>query len=187
MSDMPGDLVASLEHHALLSRKVATLMRAAAETEEQILQRAGALHRSGELQHEHLVEIFDRLRDTPMSGMHQRWTRLIGIPISAIRHVVQNRPNLTESSWWGHANLPSGEPVPHKGQCVVYVLYDSMWEPCYVGSTQQLRTRLGAHLRDGKTFAYWTAQKAPDRAAAFAMEATALAEQMPRLNKRRSA
>lgn len=185
-SNLPGDLLGSIEHHKLLTRKSRALAAAAEETEEQILHRAGMLHRSGALEMEDLAELYDQTR-TSRPGQYQRWMRLIGVHIATIRHVIGNRPNLTETSWWGLAGLPENAPVPPKGQCVVYVLYDAAWEPCYVGSTQQLRTRLGAHLRDRKAFAYWTAQEAPDRDAAFAMEATALAAQMPPLNKRRGA
>ncbi|MBL1120211.1 GIY-YIG nuclease family protein [Streptomyces sp. 110] len=69
---------------------------------------------------------------------------------------------------------------------VVYALFDARNDPCYLGSTDQFRTRIGKHVKDGKVFTSWQAYPCPDREAAYVLEDRLLKERLPSLNKKAS-
>lgn len=82
--------------------------------------------------------------------------------------------------------VPSDEnPMPPRGQAVLYVLYDAFSTPCYVGSTGNFPARLRWHLNDGKPVTVWSAFPCASRAAAYALEDRLLKQHMPYLNKKR--
>jgi hypothetical protein len=83
---------------------------------------------------------------------------------------------------------PSEEnPLPRRGQSVVYVFYDTANTPCYVGSTGDFPKRLKWHLKDRKPVVVWIAFPCSSRDAAYALEDCLLKQHMPYLNKRRGA
>lgn len=94
-------------------------------------------------------------------------------------------PNGPEGTYVGVAPLPGDDVAPLEGTPVVYVLFDEDNEPCYVGSTQNLRARLNAHLTNGKQFVRWQAYPCASREDAYVLEERLLVERMPRLNRRR--
>jgi hypothetical protein len=63
-------------------------------------------------------------------------------------------------------------PLPGRGQAVVYVLLRG-GEVRYVGRTEALRQRLGAHGGNGRQFDEWRAYRCRNRADAVELEADA--------------
>lgn len=85
-------------------------------------------------------------------------------------------------SWIGTFPVEKWAPIPARGMCVVYVLYDESGHPVYVGSTEDLGTRLQRHRYDGKVFAAWMAYRCTNREKAYKLEAKMLAAHRPPLN-----
>lgn len=83
---------------------------------------------------------------------------------------------------------PSDEnPMPRRGQSVVYIFYDATNTPCYVGSTGDFSARLKRHLRDKKPIRVWVAYPCASREEAYALEDRLLKECKPYLNKKAGA
>lgn len=93
---------------------------------------------------------------------------------------------MPDGTWRGEWPLAGSDSLPANGACVVYVLYDTPNEPCYVGSTQNIRARLKRHRMDGKEFAWWSAFGCADREAAYRLEERLLSEWQPYLNRKRT-
>lgn len=97
-----------------------------------------------------------------------------------LARAVPNGPS--GHSWVGTAPLGRLVPIPSYGMSVVYVLYDALGEPIYLGSTEYFQVRLETHLREGKPVASWMAYPCPNRAAAYELEDHLLATHKLPLN-----
>lgn len=179
----PG-LESTLQHLGLLDARRRRLVEAQTEAEEQLFHRIGAMRQNDQLTDAELQEIFNRCRTVRTAGMTSRWDAHIDIPWRRLLHGGRHLPNGPEGTWIGVAPLPPDDNAPRSGVAVVYVLFGEDNEPCYVGSTADLRTRLKAHLKDGKAFVRWQAYPCKTREAAFVLEERLLAERMPRLNRK---
>lgn len=178
-------LDATLQHLEMIADRRKKLLENQIEAEEQLLHRAGLLYRSGDLDLDGLCELYNRYKDVdPGRPRSALWNQNIAIPWNQMPHVARLRPNGPAGTWVGGCPLGSDESAPRRGQCVVYVLYGDDNEPCYVGSTQDLRARLKGHVSTGKVFARWQAYPCDDREAAYQLEERLLREHMPPLNRR---
>lgn len=88
---------------------------------------------------------------------------------------------------WVSATPSDDNPMPPRGQNVVYVLYDASSTPCYVGSSGDFPARLKWHLKDGKPVRVWIAYPCDSRQAAYALEDRLLKQHLPYLNKKAGA
>lgn len=187
-----GGLSATYEHIGMLHRKQELLRAAQVAAEEQFLHRAAALYRQRNLSEVDLAYVYRAYADVAVSGFMKRWEAATGVAAGRMQYILRDlktqrrhAPNMPDGTWRGTWPLAGG-PVPAFGTCVVYVLYDQVSVPCYVGSTKNLAARFKYHLDDGKSFAWWTAFPCTDREAAYQLEEKLLAEHKPYLNKKTS-
>ena len=181
------DVAASIEHQERIAAKRRVLEDAQVATESQIIQAVRRLWLAGHLTAPELYGIFQQCRANAMPGFSAAWCTALGVSQQLMYQHARNVPNGPLGTWEGDAPLPTQAVCPPRGQSVVYVLYDQASVPCYVGSSEQFRDRLKAHVRDGKPVVRWRAYPCPDRAAAYEMEGRLLREHMPYLNLRRGA
>lgn len=182
--DAGSSLDATLQHIEVLAARQRHLLETQTEAEEQLLHRAGTQYRSGALTFEQLFALYRRYRAVESYQRATRWNKHIDIPWNRIAAMARARPNGPEGTWIGSCPLGSFEPAPREGTPVVYVLFDATNEPIYVGSTDNLRARIKAHIRDGKGAAYWQAYRCEDREDAYTLEEKLHRERLPRLNRK---
>ena len=94
---------------------------------------------------------------------------------------MRDMPNAGDGIWEGLFPLDSRDPAPPHPVPVVYSLFDDDGL-CYVGSTDDFRTRLRAHRKGGKVFTGWTAQAFRSRREAYTVERSLITRYRPRLN-----
>lgn len=176
---------ATLQHAEILDQRRQRLEEAQLEAEEQVLHRAGLMRRSGELDFDGLYEIFCWFKRHGLPRCPTRWDANMDIPWKRVEAAARHRPNGPEGTWIGEYPLGGKETAPREGTAVLYVLFDETNEPCYVGSTDNLRQRLKAHATAGKRFTRWQAYRSDDREAAYQLEERCLWERLPPLNRRR--
>jgi hypothetical protein len=174
---------ATLQHISLLRHKQDRLRAAQIEAEHQLLHSVAAAYRANKLDLARMAVIYRDYATVAVSGFQQRWNLAVPIPAKQVPHLDRGKPNGPNGSWFG--TYPIGHATcPLPGVCVVYVLFDGAGEPCYVGSTQQFRRRIGAH-RMSIGFERWIAYPCADREAAYELEVKLLKENKPYRNKRR--
>lgn len=91
------------------------------------------------------------------------------------RRLARAVPNGPNGTYVGTTDLAYPAPMPLRGTCVVYILFDNAGLPFYGGSTQELQIRLQTH-RNNKPFATWRAWPCSDRKAAYELEERLLRE-----------
>lgn len=182
-------LAATHQHIGLLDRKREQLHAAQIAAEEQFLHHLGRAWRAGGMTEPELVAVFGAYMPVAVTGWKKRWLEAVGVHPNRMLHFLKEpgygAPNMPDGTWRGSWPLAHGESLPVNGTCVVYVLYDAANEPCYVGSSSNVRNRLKGHHADGKQFAWWTAFVCADREAAYQLEERLLSECLPYLNKKR--
>jgi hypothetical protein len=188
-----GGLEATYQHIALLDRKQDLLRASQIAAEEQFLCRLGQIYDAHLISEVELALLYGAYADRAVSGFQKRWRANVSEPPGRMQYILRDletterhTPNGPNGTWRGTWPLEGSDRVPVYDTCVVYVLYDSANEPCYVGSTHDLKARLKAHHKGGKPFVAWTAFACADREAAYLLEEKLLAEYQPYLNRRRS-
>ncbi|MFD9517949.1 GIY-YIG nuclease family protein [Streptomyces sp. NPDC059979] len=131
-----------------------------------------------------LLEFFSAYKALKSPGLSRRWNSQVDLPYQTC-HLLKP-PNGPQDTWIGEWPLPEDAPTPLRGVAVVYVLFDAVNVPCYVGSTDQFRTRMNKHTKDNKAFARWQAHPCPTREDAYTMEDRLLKERLPHLNRKAS-
>ncbi|WP_086707507.1 GIY-YIG nuclease family protein [Streptomyces antimycoticus] len=173
---------ATLQHIQLLQARQHKLVEAQENVEDQILYHYGSSYRCGDVTITELLEFFEAYRALETPRRTRRWNNHIDLPYQTCH--LMKPPNGPEGTWSGTWPCPETDPCPLRGVAVVYVLFDARNEPCYLGSTDQFRTRIGKHVKDGKVFTSWQAYPCPDREAAYVLEDRLLKERLPSLNKK---
>ncbi len=183
-ADLSTSLAAGLQHIALLQGRIARLAAALDDAQDQLLHRLGSAHRTGDITDAQLVAAWRLFcaADTPAKSRH--WNEHVDIPYQRMIHVENQLPNGPSGSWFGDWPYPSGAPAPLSGTPVVYVLFDEVHKPCYVGSTKNFSARLSAHAKDGKIFVHWQAHPCRSREDAYQLEERLLKQHKPYLNRR---
>lgn len=187
-----GGLDATYQHISMLYRKQQMLRSSQIAAEEQFLHRLSALYSSEAITEVELALMYRAYADYAVPGFMKRWDAAVPVPAGRMQYILtdlktkqRHIPNGPDETWRGEWPYAVGDRLPVSGTCVVYVLYDKMTAPCYVGSTQDLSARLKAHHKDGKPFVRWTAFPCADREAAYRLEEKLLGEHQPYLNKKR--
>jgi len=183
-SGIDPSTLATLQQIRKLREREAALAAVREQAEEQMLHRLGIGHQAGRISNEQLFAAFDAYRALEIPGRSKRWNEHIAIKWQRIDQERRWKPNGPEGTWVGVWPIAVDDAAPIGGTAVVYILFDATNEPCYVGSTGNLRTRLKQHSRAGKQFSTWQAYLCSDREAAYQLEERLLAERFPRLNKR---
>lgn len=175
----------TIQHIELINTKLCRLLTAQAQAENQLIHRVASDYNAGRIGEREVYEIYIRVKPMTIEGFGTRWNVSFSGRLSTrrIRSVVLNLPD-SDGNWRGTCPLPSRDSSPPTGQSVVYVLFDAENVPCYVGSTEDFRPRLKAHLRDGKPVVRWLAYPCADREAAYVLETRLLRERKPYLNRR---
>ena len=183
-------LEATHQHIVLLNGKRDRLLAAQLAAEEQFLTHVARLREAGSLSEAELALIYGSYADCAAPGYMKRWKAAIPVSAARLQRLLRSpgrgAPNMPDGTWRGAWPLAEDAPLPPAGACVVYVLYDAANEPCYVGSSQNLRARLRSHKTAGKEFAWWTAFACADRETAYRLEERLRSEYQPYLNKKRS-
>ena len=158
---------------------------AADDAEMDLLKEIGHRHRRGELSQRDLYRIYVSLRSTGRRGLATRWDSVIDFKRLLIEHQQFNEPH-TDGRWYGPWPVYTGLSLPAPGQAVVYYLYASNSECCYIGSSGNLKNRLIGHKTDGKIFESWMAEPHPTREAAYEAEDSILRlmDPLPRYNSK---
>lgn len=176
---------ATLQHIEFIAAKRARLLTAQLDAERQLLHRAASDYAVGRLAPDALAELFQRYRtliaDNGRPSMTEMWNDNVPVGIAQLKAHIAPRPNI-DGTWRGVYPF-ADDWRPPLGQSVVYVLYDALNVPCYVGSSEQFSTRLNTHART-KAFAAWIAYPCTDREAAYELEDRLLGEHKPYLNRR---
>ncbi|MFJ5680253.1 GIY-YIG nuclease family protein [Streptomyces sp. NPDC093097] len=174
---------ATLQHIVLLQDKQRRLAAAQEQAEQQLLHRYGSAHRAGEITITQLLDFFQEYRKLDIPGRSHRWNENVDLIYQTCS--LLQPPNGPEGTWVGEWPCGDADPCPLRGVAVVYVLFGQDNEPCYVGSTNHFRTRMGNHVKAGKVFSRWQAYPWPTREAAYVLEERLLNERMPNLNRRK--
>jgi hypothetical protein len=177
---------ATLQHIQLIQAKEDRLAAARREALMQVLHQIGTDYRTGRLTHRELCAALVAIRNAKQPGAMKAWDEIVGTPWKRLAQSAKRLPNGPEGAWVGEYPIGADAPAPLNGDSVVYVLFDEANEPCYVGSTNQLRPRLRRHAKDGKHFVRWQAHPCDDREHAYQIEDRLLRQHMPYLNRKAS-
>lgn len=183
-SELERSLRATAHHVGLLHERELRLAQARDEAQRQMFHRIGSAHRCGEISDRELIAIHKCVHAAAVPGSRKHWDANIDVSWLKMRFLEGKLPNGPEGSWVGLNPCGSKEPAPTQGVAVVYVLFGPDNEPCYVGSTDNFRQRIKAHVQDGKDFASWQAHPCRDRWHAYEVEDRVLRQHMPYLNRR---
>lgn len=184
---------ATAGHIAVLQAKLDQLQTVKADSWEQLILAVSRRHQAGGLSLDELYELCVEMQQSYGPGFTKIWNRLAPMAYSRLRAVVyenrrrevlkwDTRPNGPNGSWFGR--FPLEMPYPRVGVAVVYVLFDETNEPCYVGSTEEFRVRMNAHLKEKLGLAAWVAYPCRDREHAYELEVDLLHQHKPRMNKK---
>lgn len=196
---------ATLDHIIMIDRKIDGLRDKKFDAEEVFLSRVRLMY------DKRLFTIDDLVRFAECEcpcffepEWEERWEEAGLPPVNTLRDIWCEGMKYTATgphgSWTNYhprfddalpdrvSCTPSDEnPMPPRGQNVVYVLYDAFGTPCYVGSSGDFPTRLKWHLKDGKPVRVWIAYPCASRKAAYALEDRLLKQYKPYLNKKAGA
>lgn len=186
-----GGLDATYQHISLLSRKQDLLRASQIAAEEQFLCRLSQIYSARKITEVELAFMYRAYAEFAVPGFLKRWEASIPVKPGRMQYILRDletterhAPNMPDGTWQGSWPLASDDRVPMYNTCVVYVLYDAANEPCYVGSTMNLKSRLKDHHKDGKPLVRWTAFACADREAAYQLEIKLLGEHQPYLNRK---
>ncbi len=183
------DLRATAGHIDLVQSKVDRLMAVREDSWRQLLTAVGRLYRDGTVSAVHLLQFHRDMRHAYGAGFTKVWDSCIDIRSSKLRWVVEREQRVAAqrdvASWWGTFPVDGNYDFPEKTIAVVYVLFDFMDVPAYVGSTDQFKERMKAHKRERPgMFARWVAYPCEDREAAYQLEEQLLRANLPYLNRK---
>jgi predicted GIY-YIG superfamily endonuclease len=179
---------ATIQHMALLSAKVAKLNELRVQAEDQLIARLAADYRAGLIGAAEVYDAFLACKEIKAQGFRDRWNAYMPWELnygSIVWTAVKYAPD-DDGNWRGEWPFTDDTRTPPTGANVVYVLFDARNDPCYVGSSEQFRTRLRSHGYSGKKFVRWLAYPCADREAAYELEDRLLKQHQPYLNKRAS-
>lgn len=181
----------TLDHIKLISAKraemAAKLQQAQLEAEGQLVHRIANDYATGHLTDRELCEAYDAYRAVAIQGFSSIWNASMPFSVVQMQHMktrLRREDRCAAGSWSGCFPFVDEEATPPYQFSVVYVLFDAENIPCYVGSTENFRSRVRAHARDGKRFVRWSAHPCADREAAYQLEDRLLREHKPYLNRR---
>jgi len=179
---------ATLQHIAHLRAKRERLLQLQHEAEEQVFHRIGVAYETGRIDMVELAQLWDACRQAVDTGYTRRWKKAVPVGVSTLLHALNNperyRPE-PDGVWRGENPRIDDRCTPLAGTAVVYVLYDDRNEPCYVGSTGNLRSRLRQHAAEGKQYERWMAYACRDREHAYEKEIEMQSQFLPYLNRRK--
>lgn len=180
----PEAYAATLQHALLVRRKIVKLEQALGDAMQQLYTSAEREYRAGRASLDDLGDLYESARELG-TGFASSWDQHVGITAAAIRSHNRSRPPSSDGArtvfWSGPYPYEDGFPRPVRGVSVVYVLYDALNEPIYLGSTSNFTKRLSRHRKD-KPVAWWLAFPCGTREAAYLMEVGLLGARKPPLN-----
>lgn len=203
--DLVAGAAATRDHIVAISQKRDALAEKQWEAEDAFLCRVKTLYNEGIFRLSDLRDLAEKW--APCFFLKEweiRWFEaglpavetLMDLWVASLKHT----PTGPHGSWtnydpawddhlptWVSYTASDENPMPPRGQSVVYILYDGASTPCYVGSSLDFSARLKWHLKDGKPVVVWVAYPCADRDAAYALEDRLLKQHMPYLNKKRGA
>ena len=205
LMDLVAGAYATRDHIAVMSEKIFNLRQKQMDAEEAFLHRVKTLYAEEVFTISDLRDIAERWAPCYFEkDWEDRWEQA-GLPsLSSLMDLwvadLKYTRNGPHGSWtnydprwsdslpdWISATPSDDNPMPPRGQSVVYILYDGSSTPCYVGSSGDFPARLKWHLKNGKPVVVWIAYPCDSREAAYALEDRLLKQYMPYLNKKRGA
>lgn len=177
---------ATVQHIELIATKIGVLQERQADAENQLIHRLACDYEAGIITAAGVHAVYKQSKGISVEGFRHRWNGRMPYELHDRRiwwTAVKYAPD-PDGNWRGEYPFTDDCRTPPNKISVVYVLYDERNTPCYVGSTEQFRTRLSSHRREGKRFSRWMAYPCADREAAYAMEARLHAEHLPHLNRK---
>jgi predicted GIY-YIG superfamily endonuclease len=175
---------AAFQHIDLIQAKEDRLAEARNDTLHQLLHRIGSDYNTGRLDLRELCTAFMALRAQGLRGAMHAWDKAVSLSWKRLIQLSKQLPNGPEGSWLGEYPIPATAPRPISGIPVVYVLFDDVNEPCYVGSTDKFSARMNNHAKGGKQFVRWQAHPCEDREHAYRLEDRLLKRHKPYLNQK---
>lgn len=205
MTDLVRGAQDTLDQIVAMSQKIDSLREKQEAAEEALLYRVRTLYDVGLFTIDELRNLSERWGPCFFQpDWEDRWAQA-GLPdrdtlIALWAETIKYHPTGPHGSWTNYdprwdaslpdwvSSTPSDEnPMPPRGQNVVYVLYDASSTPCYVGSSGDFPARLKWHLKDGKPVRVWIAYPCGSREEAYALEDKLLKQHLPYLNKKAGA
>jgi len=186
---IPG-LDATARHIGVMQRKIDQLLELRDGAWAQLLSATARGYADGLIDALDLAEALADMKASYGAGYTVLWNQHMPYKASQVPHraaaVVRSRPNAPYGSWAGNWPHVTEDAYPARGVPVVYVLFDHLNRPAYVGSTDHFVARMKAHRKDLRKGAIsrWTAYRCADREAAYVLEEKLLAEHKPYLNRR---
>lgn len=193
------ELLATASHIVNVQAKLDRLAEAKRDSWAQILAAAKRLYAQRRFGDQDLIDLLADMKESYGVGYTKFWDAHMPRDIRHARIHAEaqritywrtsdsvNQPNgPAAGTWVGTFPLTVEQPTPRWGISVVYVLFDEMNQPAYVGSTEDFRVRVKTHQRDKPGLVRWMAYACDDREAAYRLEDRLLREHMPHMNKRR--
>lgn len=183
MSDDDGTLAiysATEQHIRLIQAKRVTLDQALLDAEAQYIVSVARAFEAGQVTWSELVRAYRVVKDGGIPGYGTRWQSVI--PYTP-QHMNRMAALTGIEEWSGQGmNVHLDPGRPPKGAFVVYILFDEVNHPVYVGSTGSFASRMSHHRRD-KVWASWVAHRCEDRAHAYEVEDRFLRQYLPGVNR----
>lgn len=205
LADLVTGAQATLDQIVAMDKKIDHLREKKVNAEEAFLCRTKTLYTQGIFTIDDLVSLSETWVPCYFEPeWEERWIEA-GLPApSELRGIwaetIKYTPTGPHGSWtnydplwdkslpdWVSSTPSDDNPMPPRGQNVVYVLYDAFSTPCYVGSSGDFPARLKWHLKDGKPVRVWIAYPCDSRQAAYALEDRLLKQHLPYLNRKAGA
>lgn len=180
---------ATVDHLALIHRKIAMLEAARNDAEKQLFYRMAQEVKSRPDPERALVSAYAELKEQLELPFAKNWNA--ALPISSMAAATRARTAYRYEkngpggrSWVGTRPVGDDQHVPRAGIAVVYVLYGADNEPLYLGSTGEFRTRIRTHSSGPIPWVSYMATPCSDREAAYQLEDSYLKTRKPPMNRK---
>jgi len=182
--NLPGTLLASVQHIGLLQDKRRRLTAALVGAELQFLVALRREYEAGGLSWTELADAYGALSAGNLAGTHARWMAAMPFgPASINANAELESAALVGRSWQGRWPLDRDgarpQTYPPAGQRVVYVLWDTEAFPVRLGTTNHCRHRFATHAAKGLRWSSWNAVGCADRAQASSILRACRARRKP--------
>ena len=173
---------AALDQIARIQRERQQLLEAALDTEVKLLATVQADYAAGRIEDTDLLNVYAAYRQVGHHGFSKRWDTIVTVPSRELKHAVKTPPNGPRRHMGRRFSAP-GSPTcaPPASKPVTFVLYGSDGRPCYVGHTDNFRSRM--RRLKGIPARTWRAYPHTDKAAARQLQRRLLDQYKPHLNE----
>jgi hypothetical protein len=148
------------------------------EAEDAMIAAAWQASNGGHLDVHKLIELYDYVRNSEITGWAARWARHIPYDVLTLRRMAINTPDGDDQTWKGDTGFTGIDlmTLPGKGATVAYILFGNGACPVHIGYSSNFRNAWRKLHRDGYVWASWQAWLCKDDTEAFAKRAQLIKE-----------